>query len=81
MTAPNPRRTRRRSVPGTSLPRPLRPDESALGQVPKRSRLPVSGHREHHVTIDYSYVQKDLITVAIVGAVAIAFIVAMAFSV
>ena len=81
MTARNPRRTRRRSIPGSSLPRPVRSEEGADDQSPQRSVRHASGHREHHVTVDYSYVQKDLITVAIVGAVAIAFIIGMSFGV
>ena len=36
-------------------------------------------HREHHVTRDYSYVHKDLITVSIIGAFVVGFIVAMSY--
>ena len=37
------------------------------------------GVRAHHVSNDYGYVRKDLMTVAAVGAVVVAFIVAMSF--
>ncbi len=38
------------------------------------------GHpRDHHVTNDYSYVRKDLFTVAAIGVVVVAFIVGMSF--
>jgi hypothetical protein len=36
-------------------------------------------HREHHVTNDYSYVHRDLLTVLGVGGIVVAFIVAMSF--
>jgi len=42
-------------------------------------RQPTPHHREHHVTKDYSYVHKDLIAVAVVSTVALAFIVGMSF--
>lgn len=46
-------------------------------QQPRRAAT--FGQRTHHVTNDYSYVHRDLITVAVVGALVIAFIVAMSF--
>ena len=33
----------------------------------------------HHVTTDYSYIHRDLLVAAVVGAVVIAFIVGMSF--
>lgn len=78
MTARPPRR-RRRQVPAVSLPRPTgvgSEPESARGVRTTRS---VGGHREHHVTTDYSYVHRDLITVAVVGVLVIGFIVGMSY--
>lgn len=43
------------------------------------SRRPGVPHREHHVTKDYSHVHRDLLTIAGVGVVTIAFIVGMTF--
>ena len=73
-----PRRTRRRNVPAASLPRPA---VAGLEDTPEaRSAARVQlGHRQHHVLTDYSYVHKDLLTVAVVGIVVIAFIVGMSF--
>ncbi|MBI5947582.1 MAG: hypothetical protein HY875_05560 [Chloroflexi bacterium] len=77
MTARQPRRTRRRAAPPTALPRPSASLDSpaAASRVSRRSL----GHREHHVTTDYRYVINDLMTVAVVGGVAVAFIVGMSF--
>ncbi len=89
MTARQPRRTRRRSVPAAALPRPL-PASGAdeTGEEPEAPQL-VPAHplarryelhrREHHVTKDYSYVHRDLLTVACIGVAVIGFIVAMSF--
>lgn len=41
-----------------------------------RRRAPV---RAHHVTTDYSYVHKDLLTVSVISVVILAFIVGMSF--
>ena len=38
-----------------------------------------TAHRQHHVTTDYGYIHKDLLTVAGVGVVVIGFIVGMSF--
>jgi len=82
MTARQPRRTRRRNAPPAALPRPSAAPETGVdSQVASRTARRASGHREHHVTQDYSYVHKDLVTVAFVGAVVIAFIIAMSFRV
>ena len=88
MTARQPRQRRRRPAPAASLPRPGAPEGDAFAGTPlaaseraarRRATTPAAHHREHHVTRDYSYVHKDLLTVAGVGAVVIAFIVAMSF--
>jgi hypothetical protein len=77
-----PAATRRRNAPAATLPRPgTAPEASGAAAPPSQSARRATGHREHHVTQDYSYVHKDLITVAFVGAVVIAFIIAMSFSV
>ena len=80
MTARQPRRTRRRNVPATSLPRPSGGDEN---EELRRSTSTVTrsavSHREHHVMKDYSYIRRDLFTVAGVGILVIAFIVGMSF--
>lgn len=90
MTARQPRRARRRAVPASTLPRPVvgasaEPDEAAAAEenaAPTTSgrrsaRRHIQRGREHHVTNDYSYVHKDLLTMVGVGAVVIAFIVVM----
>ena len=82
MTARQPRRTRRRAAPASSLPRPVAsPSEDGESEHSRtvRRNAATLHHREHHVTRDYSHVHKDLITVAIVGAGVIGFIVAMSF--
>ncbi|MFN0148924.1 MAG: hypothetical protein ACKVT1_20665 [Dehalococcoidia bacterium] len=86
MTAPQPRRTRRRSVPAASLPRPVAVEgvdrESGEPKAASASPRPVRRGptaRPHHVTNDYRYVRTDLLLVAGVGAVAVAFVVGMSF--
>ena len=79
MTARQPRRARRRIAPASSLPRPLTAEDSAAGRTQARGAAPSLHHRTHHVTKDYSHVHKDLVTVAVVGAAVIAFIVGMSF--
>lgn len=82
MTARQPRRTRRRVAPATSLPRPLTAEDTAAGRTQARGAAPTAAslhHRTHHVTKDYSHVHKDLLTVAVVGTAVIGFIVAMSF--
>ena len=45
-----------------------------------RSSAARRGHpRDHHVTNDYSYVTKDLLTVAAIGILVLGFIVGMSF--
>jgi len=75
-------RRRRRAVPAASLPRPV--SGSADGAQAQRASSATRGaatlhHREHHITKDYSYVKRDLITIAVVGTVVMAFMVALAF--
>lgn len=88
MTARQPRRTRRRALPANTLPRPTagavaeaEPEdvEEAPATVGRTSRRSAVHHREHHVTRDYSYVHRDLITVSIIGVFVIAFIVGMSY--
>jgi hypothetical protein len=81
MTARQPRRPRRRSAaPAATLPRPASGGAAPTGST-SPARIPASArhHREHHVTTDYSYVRKDLVVIGAVGAVVLAFIVAMSF--
>jgi hypothetical protein len=89
MTARQPRRTRRRLAPANSLPRPVAVAGTAEGseeqaapraaaEHPLVRRYEVH-HRQHHVTKDYSYVHRDLLTVLGIGIVVVAFIVAMSF--
>lgn len=83
MTARPPRRTRRRAAPGTSLPRPTGVETGVTAdRLRERDTRAAPGSRVqiHHVTTDYSYVRTDLITVAAVTAVTLAFIVGMSFA-
>lgn len=87
MTARQPRR-RRRVVTAAPLPRP-NSVETLPGEAPEaRAAAPTASvrraprrpqQREHHVTTDYGYVHRDLILVGVIGALTIAFIVAMSF--
>lgn len=91
MTARQPRRARRRAIPASALPRPVagaaaEPDEAAAAGEAVTTAAPagrrsarrhIQHGREHHVTNDYSYVHKDLLTMVGVGAVVLAFIVVM----
>ncbi|MEO8539347.1 MAG: hypothetical protein ABI577_06360 [bacterium] len=79
MTARQPRRTRRRMAPASSLPRPLTAEDTAAGRTEVRGAAPLLHHRTHHVTKDYSYIHKDLLTVAVLGTGVIGFIIAMSF--
>ncbi len=88
MTARQPRRTRRRVAPTTTLPRPIpgTPEAMEMGAseaaspttTTTRSRRTVH-HREHHVTTDYSHVHRDLLTVLVIGVVVLGFIFGMSF--
>jgi len=86
MTARQPRRTRRRAAPATTLPRPAstpfasEADEAVREGTSTAARAKRSvRHREHHVTTDYGYVNRDLLTVLVVGIVVLGFIVGMSF--
>lgn len=86
MTSPQPRRTRRRAAPASSLPRPVAgAGGNALNTAAPAPRstattpAATTRHRQHHVTKDYSYVHKDLILVSIFSVAVLAFIVAMSF--
>ncbi len=92
MTARQPRRTRRRSAPATTLPRPsavasdtdaddvLEASGPVAAAAARRStRRNQFRHREHHVEKDYSYVHKDLLTVLGIGVVCVGFIIGMSF--
>lgn len=78
MATRRPQRTRRRTAPAASLPRPLAGDSAEATVNTTRSPLRPSRHRAHHVTTDYRYVRKDLVTIAVVGGVCTAFIFGMA---
>jgi hypothetical protein len=85
MTAQKPRRVRRRAVPASALPRPSSVEREAQASAEFDDDETVAGrpaalhHRQHHVTKDYSYVHRDLLTILGVGIVVVAFIVAMSF--
>ncbi|MDZ7728539.1 MAG: hypothetical protein U5Q44_10315 [Dehalococcoidia bacterium] len=78
MTARQPRRTRRRNVPGDSLP-----GIRSTGRSRERAEGGAAAHErtlaEHHVTNDYRYVRKELAMIAGVTAVTVAFILGMSF--
>lgn len=86
MTAQKPRRTRRRAVPTAALPRPSTIEREAAiaddydDDTTANAGRPASlHHRQHHVTKDYSYIHRDLVTILGVGMVVLAFIVGMSF--
>ena len=88
MTARQPRR-RRRAISAAPLPRPSAVEtlEGEAGAGPKAPLAATSARRgprrpqlrEHHVTTDYGYVHRDLLLVAVIGLLTIAFIVGMSF--
>lgn len=80
MATRQPRRTRRRTAPATSLPRPKANEDAALAgaTTPRSARRTAGHHRTHHVTTDYRYVRKDLTAIAVIGGIALAFIFGMA---
>lgn len=83
MTARPPRRTRRRVAPAASLPRPTGGETGTSGAKARESdtrATPGSRIQVHHVTTDYSYVRTDLLTVAGVTAVTLAFIIGMSLA-
>ena len=81
MATRQPRRTRRRTAPATTLPRPATSEDGAVAPASsaRARRVPGPHHRAHHVTTDYRYVRKDLTAIAVIGSIALAFIFGMAF--
>jgi hypothetical protein len=84
MAARSPR-TRRRAA-GSTLPRPPLPTETPFDapvapvtQIERTATPRAPRMREHHVTNDFSYVKGDLITVGVVSAIVLAFIIVMSF--
>jgi len=79
MTEPQSRRPRRRTAASaTTLPRPVAGAQQPARPIASGGRSPAH-HRAHHVTKDYGYVKKDLLTILAVGSGVIGFIVAMSF--
>jgi hypothetical protein len=80
MATRQPRRTRRRTPPATSLPRPAATADGAAAPAMRSSarRAAPAHHRTHHVTTDYRYVRKDLTSIAVIGGISLAFIVGTA---
>ena len=87
MPARQTRRPRRRTVPASSLPRPdaeasatdaSEESVAAVSAGEPRARRRHAGPT-HHVAQDYSYVRTDLIAVAIVGAISLAFVFGASF--
>ena len=85
MTSQPSRRVRRRQFTDALQEQPPRPGSPAPASAPAPARTAprrtLPSHREHHVTTDYGYVHKDLLTVLGVGIVTIAFIIGMSFAV
>lgn len=92
MTARQPRRARRRVPAASPLPRPVATDvvsddsgdaASEAGAPARRRRTPARapsfGQRTHHVTNDYSYVHRDLLTILGVTIIVMGFIIGMSF--
>lgn len=81
MTARQPRRARRRIAPASALPRPTSAEDGDLAGTAsaRRSGAATRHHREHHVTKDYGYIHRDLLTVLGVGIVVLGFIFGMSF--
>jgi len=88
------RPARRRVAPSAPLPRPSTPEAPDAARAARETARPASplpargataprrplGVRAHHVTEDYRYVRTDLLLVAAVSAVAMAFVVGMSFA-
>ncbi len=79
MPEPRQRRSRRR-LPRSITPRPsvreVHDARSAERTVHAPPRM-----REHHITTDFSYVRSDLMTIAVLTAVILGFIVGMRFAI
>ena len=78
MATRRPQRTRRRTAPATSLPRPTATEPTGAPVNVGRGAVRASRHRAHHVTTDYHYVRKDLLSIVVLGGVCAGFIVGMA---
>ncbi|GBD22811.1 hypothetical protein HRbin29_00456 [bacterium HR29] len=79
MPEPRHRRTRRR-LPRAVTPRPTVRDVHAARSTERTVHTPPR-MREHHITTDFSYVRSDLVTIAVLTAVIIGFIVGMRFAI
>jgi len=87
MPARQTRRPRRRTIPASSLPRPDAETGAAVAAEDPAETIPANEPRArrhhasptHHVAQDYAYVHTDLIGVAVVGGIAVAFVVAASF--
>ena len=79
MTARQPRRARRRNVPGDSLPRIRKGAEThPRGDAPVTTSRRLN-QNEHAISTDYRYVRKEMAIIGAVTVVTLAFIVAMSF--
>ncbi len=78
MSSRRPRRQRRRRDRASTLPRPgATPTPQPAGATP--ARISAQTPPEHHVATDYRYVRRDLVVVAGVSVITLAFVLAMAF--
>ena len=78
MSSRRPRRQRRRRERGSTLPRPGAAPAPQPAGAPA-ARIPDQTRPEHHVAADYRYVRRDLVAVAAVSAITLAFVLVMAF--
>ena len=77
MSSRRPRRQRRRRDRGSTLPRPgATPTPQPAS--PTAARIPDQTPREHHVATDYRYVRRDLVAVAVVSVITLAFVLVAA---
>lgn len=77
MSSRRPRRQRRRRERASTLPRPgatPAPQPTAA----TTARIPDQTPREHHVATDYRYVRRDLVAVAAVSVITLAFVLVAA---
>ncbi len=76
MSSRKPRRQRRRPRERAStLPRP---GAAAQATAAAPARIPEQTSPEHHVATDYRYVRRDLVAVAAVSVITLAFVLVMA---
>ena len=82
MSSRRPRRQRRRPRERAStLPRPVASEAAEAANQPvgaQTPRLAANARPEHHVAADYRYVRKDLVTIALVGGLTLAFVLVAA---